>query len=186
MSPQNVSKANALLDSVVDSIQAPRLKTSSALSESRIDTDIAANSSTDLIPNVTHCVMRMAGSVAKVWCALLITFVIPMSDHLASALVVHTSVRILLFVPSIALQSNLNRNPQTLLSVSCARVDLQVSAMAQICSGLSGTGVGLVHANFVLPVEEPVLGFHQSELSARTCASASSHIAITHLRTTLT
>jgi serine/arginine repetitive matrix protein 2 len=47
MSPQNVSKANALLDSVVDSIQAPRLKTSSALSESRIDTDIVANSSTD-------------------------------------------------------------------------------------------------------------------------------------------
>lgn len=43
MSPQNVSKANALLDSVVDSIQAPRLKTSSALS----DTDVVANSSTD-------------------------------------------------------------------------------------------------------------------------------------------
>jgi serine/arginine repetitive matrix protein 2 len=47
MSPHNVSKANALLDSVVDSIQAPRLKTSSALSESRIDTDVAANSSID-------------------------------------------------------------------------------------------------------------------------------------------
>jgi serine/arginine repetitive matrix protein 2 len=47
MSPQNVSKANALLDSVVDSIQAPRLKTSSALSESRTDTDVVANSSTD-------------------------------------------------------------------------------------------------------------------------------------------
>lgn len=43
MSPQNVSKANALLDSVVDSIQAPRSKTSSALS----DTDVVANSSTD-------------------------------------------------------------------------------------------------------------------------------------------
>jgi serine/arginine repetitive matrix protein 2 len=43
MSPHNVSKANALLDSVVDSIQAPRSKTSSALS----DTDVVANSSTD-------------------------------------------------------------------------------------------------------------------------------------------
>src|SRR6266576_4154126 len=43
MSPQNVSKANALLDSVVDSIQAPRSKTSSALS----DTDVVANTSTD-------------------------------------------------------------------------------------------------------------------------------------------
>lgn len=47
MSPQNVSKANALLDSVVDSIQAPRLKTSSALS----DTDVVANSSTDPEPS---------------------------------------------------------------------------------------------------------------------------------------
>jgi len=47
MSPQNVSKANALLDSVVDSIQAPRLKTSSGLSESRTDTDVVTNSSTD-------------------------------------------------------------------------------------------------------------------------------------------
>src|SRR5258707_6509060 len=45
MSPHNVSKANALLDSVVDSIQAPRSKTSSALSETRIDTDVVANSS---------------------------------------------------------------------------------------------------------------------------------------------
>ena len=45
MSPQNVSKANAPLVSVVDSIQAPRLKTSSALS----DTDVVANSSADLI-----------------------------------------------------------------------------------------------------------------------------------------
>jgi hypothetical protein len=33
-----------------------------------------------LIPNDTHCVMRMAGSVARVWRALLITFVMPMSD----------------------------------------------------------------------------------------------------------
>ena len=47
MSPHSVSKANALLDSVVDSIQAPRLKTSGALSESRTDTDVVTNSSTD-------------------------------------------------------------------------------------------------------------------------------------------
>src|SRR6266566_1789969 len=33
-----------------------------------------------LIPNVTHCVMMMAGSVARVWRALLITFMMPMSD----------------------------------------------------------------------------------------------------------
>ncbi len=47
MSPHNVSKANALLDSVLDSIQGPRSKTSSALSESRTDADVVANSSTD-------------------------------------------------------------------------------------------------------------------------------------------
>ena len=47
MSPPNVSKANALLDSVVDSIQAPRLKTFSVLNESRTDVDVVANSSTD-------------------------------------------------------------------------------------------------------------------------------------------
>ena len=49
MSPQNMSKAKAqaLLDIVVDSLQAPRLKTSSALSESRTDMDVVANSSTD-------------------------------------------------------------------------------------------------------------------------------------------
>jgi hypothetical protein len=47
MSPHSLSKANALLDSVVDSIQAPRLNTSSALSESRTGTDVVANSSAD-------------------------------------------------------------------------------------------------------------------------------------------
>jgi hypothetical protein len=105
-------------------------------------------------------------------------------SHLASALVAQASTRILLFVPSMALQSSesQSQSPDILLSVSCARLDFQVSAMAQICSGLSGTGTvsgaGLVHANLVLPAEEPMLGFHQSELSARTCASASSPIAI--------
>ena len=51
MSPHSLSKANALLDSVVDSIQAPRLNTSSALSESRTDMDVIANSSTDPEPS---------------------------------------------------------------------------------------------------------------------------------------
>ena len=51
MSPHSLSKANALLDSVVDSIQAPRLNTSSALSESRTDMDAIANSSTDPEPS---------------------------------------------------------------------------------------------------------------------------------------
>jgi hypothetical protein len=51
MSPYNVSKASALLDSVVDSIQAPRLKTSSALSELRTDVDVVANSSTEPEPS---------------------------------------------------------------------------------------------------------------------------------------
>lgn len=51
MSPHSLSKANALLDSVVDSIQAPRLNTSSVLSESRTGTDVVANSSTDPEPS---------------------------------------------------------------------------------------------------------------------------------------
>lgn len=82
-----------------------------------------------------------------------------------------TSAHILLFVPSMALQSSesQSQSPDISLSVSCARLDFQVSAMAQICSGLSGTGTvsgaGLAHANLVLPVEELMLGFHQSELS---------------------
>jgi hypothetical protein len=53
--------------------------------------------------------------------------------------------------------------------VSCARLDFQVSALAQICRSLSGTGTvsgsGLAHANLILPVEELMLGFHQNEIS---------------------
>jgi serine/arginine repetitive matrix protein 2 len=51
MSPYNLSKASALLDSVVDSIQAPRLKISSALNELRTDTDVVANSSSEPEPS---------------------------------------------------------------------------------------------------------------------------------------
>jgi hypothetical protein len=80
-----------------------------------------------------------------------------------------TSAHILLFVPSMALQSSESRSIDISLSVSCARLDFQVSAMAQICSCLSGTGTvsgaGLAYANLVLPVEELMLGFHQNELS---------------------
>ena len=74
------------------------------------------------------------------------------------------SAHILLFVPSMASQSgeSQSQSPDISLSVSCARLDFQVSAMAQICSGtVSGAGL----ANLVLPVEELMLGFHQSELS---------------------
>jgi hypothetical protein len=80
-----------------------------------------------------------------------------------------TSAHILLFVPSVALQSSESQSqfPDISVSVSCARFDFQVSAMAQICSGLSGTGTisgaELAHANLVLPVEELILGFHPSE-----------------------
>ena len=82
-----------------------------------------------------------------------------------------TSAHILLFVPSMALQSSesQSQSPDISLSVSCAHLDFQVSAMAQICSGLTGTGIvsgaGLAHANLVLPVEELMLGYHQGELS---------------------
>jgi serine/arginine repetitive matrix protein 2 len=51
MSLHSLSKANALLDSVVDSIQAPRLNTSSAISESRIGTDVVANAFADTEPS---------------------------------------------------------------------------------------------------------------------------------------
>jgi serine/arginine repetitive matrix protein 2 len=51
MSPQNVLKAGALLDSVVDSIQAPRPKHSRALSGLRTDTDVVADSSTEPEPS---------------------------------------------------------------------------------------------------------------------------------------
>ncbi|KAH9066188.1 hypothetical protein EDB87DRAFT_694115 [Lactarius vividus] len=42
-------------------------------------------------------------------------------------------------------------SPDVFLSVSCARLDFQVAATAQLCGGLSST---------LLPVEELVLGFH--------------------------
>jgi hypothetical protein len=83
-----------------------------------------------------------------------------------------TSAHILLFVPSMSLlqsDESQSQSPDISFSVFCSRLDFQVSAMAQICSGLSGTGAvssaGLAHANLVLPVEELMLGFHQSELS---------------------
>jgi hypothetical protein len=71
-----------------------------------------------------------------------------------------TSAHILLFVPSMALQSSesQSQSPDISLSVSCARLDFQISAMAQICRGLSGAGL-------VLPVEELMLGFHSGGLS---------------------
>jgi hypothetical protein len=81
------------------------------------------------------------------------------------------TARVLLFVPSMVLQSSesQSQSPDISLSVSCTRFDFQLSTMAQICSGLSGTGTvsgaGLAHANLVLPVEELMLGFYQSELS---------------------
>jgi len=43
-------------------------------------------------------------------------------------------------------------SPDVFLSVSCARLDFQVAATAQLCGGLSAT---------LLPAEELVLGFHQ-------------------------
>lgn len=80
-----------------------------------------------------------------------------------------TSAHILLSVPSMALQSSesQSQSPDISLSVSCARLDFQVSAVAQICRSLSGTvsGPGLAHANLILPVEELMLGFHQNEIS---------------------
>ena len=82
-----------------------------------------------------------------------------------------TSAHILLFVPSMALQSSesQSQSPDISLSISCARLDFQVSAVAQICRSLSGTGAvsgpGLAHANLILPVEELMLGFHQNEMS---------------------
>ncbi|KAH9956605.1 hypothetical protein BC827DRAFT_1270799 [Russula dissimulans] len=48
------------------------------------------------------------------------------------------------------------------LAVFCPRLDFQVSAMVQICSGLSDTGVG--SDALPLSVEELTLGFHQSSL----------------------
>lgn len=55
-------------------------------------------------------------------------------------------------------------SPDVSLSVSCARLDFQVSAMAQICNGLSSTGAGVpAHHHHLLPIEELTLGFHQGE-----------------------
>ncbi|KAH9019117.1 hypothetical protein EDB85DRAFT_583519 [Lactarius pseudohatsudake] len=48
--------------------------------------------------------------------------------------------------------STASSSPDVFLSVSCARLDFQVAATAQLCSGLSAT---------LLPVEELVLGFHR-------------------------
>jgi serine/arginine repetitive matrix protein 2 len=50
-SPDSASKANALLDSVVNSIQAPRTKTSSTPIELKTDTDIVASSATESEPS---------------------------------------------------------------------------------------------------------------------------------------
>jgi hypothetical protein len=78
-----------------------------------------------------------------------------------------TSAHILFFTASAALQPSVPQ-PQSQdisLSVSCAHLDFQVSAMAQICSGLSvdtGSGAG---AHLLLSVEEFMFGFYQGELS---------------------
>ena len=73
-----------------------------------------------------------------------------------------TSAHILLFTASAALPPSgpQSQSPDLSLSVPCGRLDFQVSAIAQICSGLSGAG-----AHLLLPVEELTLGFHQGELS---------------------
>ena len=66
-----------------------------------------------------------------------------------------------------------SESPDVSLSISCARLDFQVSAMAQICSGLFGTstgtgigvGAGATATALLLPVvEELMLGFHPGEL----------------------
>ena len=78
-----------------------------------------------------------------------------------------TSAHILPFTASEALQPSKPQlqSPDMSLSVSCARLDFQVSAMAQICSSLSGnTGSG-AGAHLLLPVEELMPGSHQGELS---------------------
>jgi hypothetical protein len=78
-----------------------------------------------------------------------------------------TSAHILLFTTSAALQPSepLSQSPDMSLSVSCNRLDFQVSAMAQICSSLSGNIGSGAGAHLLLPVEELMLGFHQGELS---------------------
>ena len=76
-----------------------------------------------------------------------------------------TSAHILLFTASAAPQPSepQSQSPDVSLSVPCGRLDFQVSAMAQICSCLSGGASSGAH--LLLPVEEFTLGFHQGELS---------------------
>ena len=78
-----------------------------------------------------------------------------------------TSAHMLLFTASAApqLSEPQSQSPDMSLSVSCASLDFQVSAMAQICSGLSGSAGSAAGAHLLLPVEEFMLGFHQGELS---------------------
>ncbi|KAI9445985.1 hypothetical protein H4582DRAFT_519707 [Lactarius indigo] len=58
-----------------------------------------------------------------------------------------TSAHVLVSAPQSTTSS-----PDVFLSISCTRLDFQVSTTAQLCAGLSAT---------LLPVEELVLGFHQ-------------------------
>ena len=78
-----------------------------------------------------------------------------------------TSAHILLFTASAALQPSepQSQSPDISLSVPCGRLDFQLSAAAQICSGLSGGASSGSGAHLLLPVEEFTLGFHQGELS---------------------
>jgi hypothetical protein len=77
-----------------------------------------------------------------------------------------TSAHILLFTASAALPPSgpQSQSPDISLSVPCDRLDFQVSAIAQICSGLS-CGASSGAGAHLLPVEEFTLGFHQGELS---------------------
>ena len=75
------------------------------------------------------------------------------------------SAHILLFTASTPLQPSepQSRSPDISVSVPCGRLDFQVSAMAHICSYLSGGASSGAH--LLLSVEEFTLGFHQDELS---------------------
>ena len=67
-----------------------------------------------------------------------------------------------------------SESPDISLSISCARLDFQVSAMAQICNGLlgtststgAGTGIaaGAATTSPLSVIEELMLGFHPGEL----------------------
>ena len=78
-----------------------------------------------------------------------------------------TSAHILLFTASAALPPNgsQSQSPDIFFSVPCGRLDFQVSAIAQICGGLSGGAGSGAGSHLLLPVEEFTLGFHQDELS---------------------